>query len=81
MALKLFIKSKIQLKNIPGDSISIKFSNKLVIISQFIAQEKETEDKWFNQAEKSLLLPWTENIWGSFRHIFKLLHEWSRDIF
>lgn len=81
MAQRLFIKSKIQLKNTPRDSISIKFSNKLVIISQFIAQEKKTEDKWFNQAEKSLLLLWTKNIWGSFRHIFKLLHEWSRDIF
>lgn len=41
MAQMLFIKSKIQLKNTPGDSISIKFSNKLVIISQFIAQEKK----------------------------------------
>lgn len=81
MAQRLFIKSKIQLKNTPGDSISIKFSNKLVIISQFIAQEKKTEDKWFNQAEKSLLLLWKKNTWGSFRHIFKLLHEWSRDIF
>lgn len=80
MAQRLFIKSKIQLKNTPGDSISIKFSNKLVIISVYCSRE-ETEDKWFNQAEKSLLLLWTKNIWGSFRHIFKLLHEWSRDIF
>ena len=68
-------------ENIPRDSISIKFSNKLVIFSHFIAQERKRRPSGSFKQRQSLLLFTQKNIWDNFRHIFKLLRTRSRDIF